>query len=309
MGEEKLEEYKKKLKRERRRTRRKAILPTFDPTDVTAVAEAAAAGVAGAEAGVATEEKGPRPEVKVKADPQKTRKWLRRKPKPPAADPTPADAASAEPPGHTVPNGKPPPQAVPPIPVPHVNGGSHGDGEGTTANGAPPAGMSHREQVETELQRILDDAGLHTEVDGILADVKAEAQRQGVPIDSEAMLKAICEDTNGIAKLSDSAKGEIESRFKRIVAEERGERGLDPGHSTAARLNCYASCCASGRGEIGRHAAFRSPWAKAHGGSSPSARTPQPDSPTRLSTRTTDALKDALFRMRSRVTARSSSLA
>jgi hypothetical protein len=36
------------------------------------------------------------------------------------------------------------------------------------------------------------------------------------------MLRALCEETNGAAKLSDSAKGELESRFKRIVAEERG---------------------------------------------------------------------------------------
>ena len=43
------------------------------------------------------------------------------------------------------------------------------------------------------------------------------------------MLKALCEDTNGIAKLSDSTKGELESRFKRIVSEERGERGPTPG--------------------------------------------------------------------------------
>ena len=83
--------------------------------------------------------------------------------------------------------------------------------------------------METELQRILDDAGLHTEVDGILADARAEAQRQGVPIDSELMLRALCEDTNGAGKLSDSTKGELESRFKRIVAEERGERGSTPG--------------------------------------------------------------------------------
>jgi hypothetical protein len=79
--------------------------------------------------------------------------------------------------------------------------------------------------VESELQRILADAGLHAEVDGILADAKKEAQRQGVPIDSDLMLKALCEETNGSAKLSDSARGELESRFKRIVAEERGEGG------------------------------------------------------------------------------------
>jgi hypothetical protein len=206
---------------------------------------------------VAKEEKGPRP--KVKANPEKTRRWLRRKAPLPAADPTAADAASATPakpvdspppaepsekptaeqpaeptekpaaeqPGHTVPNGKPPPQAVPPIPAPHVNGGSHD--QGTPANGALPGPGTYREQVEAELQRILDDAGLHTEVDGILADAKAEAQRQGVPIDAELMLRALCEDTNGVAKLSDSAKGELESRFKRIVAEERGEHGTRPG--------------------------------------------------------------------------------
>ncbi len=116
-----------------------------------------------------------------------------------------------------------PPQAVPPIPAPHVNGGSR------PGNGASAPHHTYREQVETELQRILDDAGLHTEVDGILADARAEAQRQGVPIDSELMLRALCEDTNGAGKLSDSTKGELESRFKRIVAEERGERGSTPG--------------------------------------------------------------------------------
>ena len=45
------------------------------------------------------------------------------------------------------------------------------------------------------------------------------------------MLRALTEDTNGVAKLSDSAKGELESRFKRIIAEERGERGQTPGSS------------------------------------------------------------------------------
>ena len=101
--------------------------------------------------------------------------------------------------------------------------------EAEPGNGASPPHHSYREQVESELQRILDDAGLHTEVDGILADARAEAQRQGVPIDSELMLRALCEDTNGAGKLSDSTKGELESRFKRIVAEERGERGPTPG--------------------------------------------------------------------------------
>jgi hypothetical protein len=93
----------------------------------------------------------------------------------------------------------------------------------------PPAHRSHREQVESELQRILADAGLGAEVDGILADAKEEAERQGVPIDSDMMLKALCDETNGSAKLSPTARGELESRFKRIVDEERGEHKQSPG--------------------------------------------------------------------------------
>jgi hypothetical protein len=50
-----------------------------------------------------------------------------------------------------------------------------------------------------------------------------------VPIDSEAILKALSDETNGAAKLSDSAKGELASRFKRIVAEERGEHPSSSG--------------------------------------------------------------------------------
>jgi len=221
MSDEELDELRAQFKKERkaaRKKRRKAVLPTFDPTDPAAAA-AAAAGAAAAASG-AEEQVDPTAADATSATPAK-----------PADPPPPAEATerpAAEQPGHTVPNGKPPPQAVPPIPVPHVNGGPHGQGGGEAGN-APPAHRSYREQVETELQRILDDAGLHTEVDGILADAKAEAQRQGVPIDSELMLRALCEDTNGAAQLSDSAKGELESRFKRIVAEERGERGPTPG--------------------------------------------------------------------------------
>lgn len=184
MSEEELEALRTKLKKARRRSR-KSVLPSFDPTDPAAAAAAAAA----ADAAAGKEEQG--------AAPAK-----------PDGSPSPAEATekpTAE-------------QPVPPIPAPHVNGG------GGAGNGAAPPHRSHREQVETELQRILDDAGLHTEVDGILADARAEAQRQGVPIDSELMLRALCEDTNGAGKLSDSTKGELESRFKRIVAEERGER-------------------------------------------------------------------------------------
>jgi len=91
------------------------------------------------------------------------------------------------------------------------------------ANGAATAAPSYREEVETELQRILQEAGLDTELEGILSDARAEAARRGVPMDSDLMLRALTDDTNGTAKLSDSAKGELKQRFQRIAAEERGE--------------------------------------------------------------------------------------
>ncbi len=72
MSEEELDELKAKFQKERkkaRRDRRKAVLPTFDPTD------AAAAAAAGAEASAV--ERGPRP--KVKEDRQGGRRFLRRK--------------------------------------------------------------------------------------------------------------------------------------------------------------------------------------------------------------------------------------
>ena len=91
------------------------------------------------------------------------------------------------------------------------------------ANGAGEPARSYRAEVETELQRILQEAGLDTELEGILSDARAEAARRGVPMDSDLMLRALTDETNGSAKLSDSAKGELKQRFQRIAAEERGE--------------------------------------------------------------------------------------
>jgi hypothetical protein len=145
---------------------------------------------------------------------------------PPPAPPAEAANANGAPAPETA-NGKPAPEVIPPMSPPQA----HGVPEALTppparppaTNGHPPQ-RSYRSEVEGELQRILDDAGLHAEVDGILADAKAEAERQGVPIDSELILRALCDETNGAGKLSDSTRGELESRFKRIVAEERGEQ-------------------------------------------------------------------------------------
>jgi hypothetical protein len=197
------------------KNKRKNVLPTFDPT---ATGAAAPAG-----------------EQKKDDEVPKKKRFarLRRKDAVPTADQPAPDAGPAT-------NGKPAHGVVPPIPAPNVNGAAHANGAPAepitppakqatppppTPPKRPPAQRSYREEVESELQRILADAGLSAEVDGILADAKKEAERQGIPIDSELMLKALCEETNGSAKLSDSARGELESRFKRIVAEERGESG------------------------------------------------------------------------------------
>jgi hypothetical protein len=244
MSEEELAEEKAKVKTERKierkrgdRARRKAPLPHFDPTapgaDAAAAAEAAAAVARGPMSGKRPQSDDGATETK------KSRRWLRRRSRRPQPDPVAPEAPQVAPEAPQVAdtqapqvadtqapqvadtqapqgtNGKPPPGAVPPPAAP-------------PANGRPMNRYSYRKEVESELQRILDDAGLHAEVDGILADAKEEAQRQGVPIDSELMLKVLCDETNGAAKLSDSAKGELESRFKRIVAEERGERRPAP---------------------------------------------------------------------------------
>jgi hypothetical protein len=201
---------KEQAKRLRRRLRRKAPLPASDPTASGAETVAAAAAGNSGKDKQASEDGSD--EARAKERRKKARRRLRRKAPLPTFDPT-------APPVPEVSNGKPPPAAVPPSAAPHANGT-----ENVTAPDERPLNRhSYRKQVESELQRILEEAGLHTEVDGILADARAEAERQGVAIDSEAILKALSEEANGSPKLSDSAKEELESRFKRIVAEERGE--------------------------------------------------------------------------------------
>jgi len=110
----------------------------------------------------------------------------------------------------------------------HVNGmnganGAHVANGAHAARGSNGAASSYRREVESELQRILKEAGLDAELEGILTDARAEAERQGVPMDSDLMLRALTDETGGSARLSDSAKGELKQRFQRIAAEERGD--------------------------------------------------------------------------------------
>ena len=142
---------------------------------------------------------------------------------------------------------------------------------GAQPNGAPQA--ERHAEVETEVHRILTEAGLEAGLEGILVHARAEAERSGIALDQDLMLEALCDEISGSAKLSDTAREELRSVFAGIIAEEaqQAPAALEQVRSVgqAARLRSAPG----GRGEIGRHAAFRSPWAKAHGGSSPSART------------------------------------
>jgi hypothetical protein len=264
MSQEELMALKKERKAAKEKEfgpgRIRAPLPTSDPTAPEAQAAAAAAAEQAKREQEAAKKRGLRRLVpgRDKSPAESAAPAADREPSPvpdvdPAkgADPNADRAERAAPDAAPGANGKPPPAAVPPPRVPPTNGVPHSNGAppaGATPPPAPPARTtsppaapapatqppsterpapqgSHRAEVESELQRILNEAGLHAEVDGILADAKQEAQRQGVPIDSELMLKALCDEANGAAKLSDTARGELESRFKRIVAEERdGER-------------------------------------------------------------------------------------
>jgi hypothetical protein len=208
MSDEEREAVKAKGIAERkaaRQRRKKAVLPSFDPTGPAP--EPAATDSGGAASGGprriadADREKGPGP-----------------------AAPGPAPHKNGTPPAAKPPAAKPPASKQrEPTPPPRPREAAR------PANGKPAAPRSYRDQVESELQRILSDSGLGADVDGILADAKKEAQRQGVPMDSDMMLKALGDDTNGSARLSDAARGELESRVRRIVAEERGEGRPSPG--------------------------------------------------------------------------------
>jgi len=96
--------------------------------------------------------------------------------------------------------------------------------EPAAAAPAPEVPLTHhREEVEAELQRILNDAGLEAELHGILSEAKLEAERQGVAIDPDLMVNALCDELNGSANLSDPARAQLRSKFEQIIAEEAAQ--------------------------------------------------------------------------------------
>jgi hypothetical protein len=103
------------------------------------------------------------------------------------------------------------------VPEPAQANGAHV----SNGDGAPPS--SYRQDVETELQRILSEAGIDAEVENILTGARAEAERQGVAMDSDLMLRALTDEAKGSDKLTRRAKDQLEYRFQRIADEERSQ--------------------------------------------------------------------------------------
>jgi hypothetical protein len=78
----------------------------------------------------------------------------------------------------------------------------------------------HRAQVETELQRLLTEAGIDTQLDGILAEAREEAEKQGIAIDPDLMLRALTDELDSSQTLSEANRSGLRAMFQEIIAEE-----------------------------------------------------------------------------------------
>jgi hypothetical protein len=121
---------------------------------------------------------------------------------PVTAQAAPAPAAPAQPPpaapavaAPMVPPSQIKAPIVPPVGAP-ANGAHVGNGaaqpapveeavpQAAPAPPAPAPAPAHRSEVDSELQRILNEAGVDTKLDGILDDARSEAKSRGVSLDS-----------------------------------------------------------------------------------------------------------------------------
>ena len=96
---------------------------------------------------------------------------------------------------------------------------------GAQPNGAPQA--ERHAEVETEVHRILTEAGLEAGLEGILVHARAEAERSGIALDQDLILEALCDEISGSAKLSDTRREELRSVFAGIIAEEAQQAPAD----------------------------------------------------------------------------------
>jgi hypothetical protein len=91
----------------------------------------------------------------------------------------------------------------------------------TEENGAAAASPAeHRAQVEAELQRLLTEAGIDTQLDGILAEAREEAEKQGITIDPDLMLRALTDELDSSQTLSEANRSGLRAMFQEIIAEE-----------------------------------------------------------------------------------------
>jgi hypothetical protein len=88
------------------------------------------------------------------------------------------------------------------------------------ANGSALSPAEHRAQVEAELQRLLTEAGIDTRLDGILTEAREEAERQGISIDPDLILRALTDELDGSQTLSEASRSGLRSMFQEIIAQE-----------------------------------------------------------------------------------------
>jgi hypothetical protein len=103
------------------------------------------------------------------------------------------------------------------------------DGEtpALAGNGVPEeTAEAEKERLEAELRRILTEAGIHAELEGIIADIQAEAERRGVPVDADLMLQLLFDGEQGQSNLSEPAEARLRSKLEEIVAEEKERLAL-----------------------------------------------------------------------------------
>jgi hypothetical protein len=91
-------------------------------------------------------------------------------------------------------------------------------------NGADTHAPSYGNEVDTELQRILREAGVDSQVESILSDARTEAARQGVTVDSDQMMRALADEAKQSPSLTRRTRDKLEHRLQRIAEERRGPR-------------------------------------------------------------------------------------
>jgi hypothetical protein len=206
------------------------------------VAAAAAAAAAGSDAESEQQQKAPAPAI---AATQVKAPLVPQAPNGAPADVPPADVPPADVPAAPAPAPAPikaPIVVAQPANGAHVPNGDHEEAAPTPApapapapqpvpvaatpatNGAETHPPPYGNEVDTELQRILREAGVDSQVESILSDARTEAARQGVTVDSDQMMRALADEAKESPSLTRRTRDKLEHRLQRIAEERRGSR-------------------------------------------------------------------------------------